>query len=555
MMSEKNRRFFSRINIMDNRIYIYDNIKAEIDKIVDTDDQESILKVLNNFKKIKKLGSGADGDVYLIAKEIKGKSKRKGKGKGKVIDTNTTEIINTSNTVNTVNTVQLIVKVISISEAEDIKRYDTSNINKIPPDLYLGAATVNIWREIYISEIVNQLVCEHKIPNFPLIYGHAIAESCYKNRDYTTGSNAWDVRFPAIKKYAESKSRSSTCVAIFGELFDIELYKWFEKHRSVSEWLAMFFQIWFAQMTLRRFNILHRDANVGNILLKKIKKGGYWTYTVPTIISSGETINKKYYIPNFGYQFVLNDYGNALSSKFKFNKKEREFYNKCKHEMEDLRVMFKWINYESLIVMNLRYHFPSSCDDFDRIKLIDTVKQNSPVIYKKLIELSLQHKVIYKYEKKMTKATMSSGKTEGGSETNNNETGGSEGGRKNNKQNKQTDKIKTIDEIFDIKNTITINDTATTILAKDSMLFEIIIKNIYELFARGSTLWDDVFKGKEQYKLPPREIKEIFDPYVNDLDTPHNKSIFYKLTHSELIHKIMKDFIHEPADKCLCVFA
>jgi hypothetical protein len=46
--------------------------------------------------------------------------------------------------------------------------------------------------------------------------------------------------------------------------------------------------------------MLHTDLHIGNILVQKIKPGGYWIYKLD---------NVDYYLPNLGYVFIISDFG------------------------------------------------------------------------------------------------------------------------------------------------------------------------------------------------------------------------------------------------------
>ena len=50
------------------------------------------------------------------------------------------------------------------------------------------------------------------------------------------------------------------------------------------------------------FNIIHGDLHSLNILIYKVKKGGYWKYIID---------NNEYIIPNLGYIILLSDFGFA----------------------------------------------------------------------------------------------------------------------------------------------------------------------------------------------------------------------------------------------------
>ena len=46
--------------------------------------------------------------------------------------------------------------------------------------------------------------------------------------------------------------------------------------------------------------MLHTDLHIGNILVQKVKSGGYWIYKLDGV---------DYYLPNLGYIFIISDFG------------------------------------------------------------------------------------------------------------------------------------------------------------------------------------------------------------------------------------------------------
>jgi uncharacterized protein YutD len=85
------------------------------------------------------------------------------------------------------------------------------------------------------------------------------------------------------------------------------------------------------------FNIWHHDLHYGNILVKKVKKGGYWRYIIN---------GKKIDIPNLGYIFILWDFGYARIPNFIENPKYDHIYKKKINPLEDyIDVVNNFSNY------------------------------------------------------------------------------------------------------------------------------------------------------------------------------------------------------------------
>jgi hypothetical protein len=125
--------------------------------------------------------------------------------------------------------------------------------------------------EIVSQTFLNQLVFQKLCPHFCINYYWE-----------------FDSKVKTLKTYNEY---------IDGGDFD----SWAQEEHSEEEWLNAFFQIFYALSAMKRyFNMYHCDFHSQNILVQKVKPGGYWTYKVNDI---------KYYVPNLGYIFIINDFG------------------------------------------------------------------------------------------------------------------------------------------------------------------------------------------------------------------------------------------------------
>jgi len=136
--------------------------------------------------------------------------------------------------------------------------------------------------ELAANQLTNQLVLQKVSPHFPLNYAYE-----FKNR-----TGVCDDSYPYKSYYYnEFISNSQT------------LNEWIKTNRSSTLWYNGFFQITVAIYALHKyFNMYHLDLHTFNVLVKKIKKGGYWSYTIN---------NKVYKLPNLGYQFYIADLGVA----------------------------------------------------------------------------------------------------------------------------------------------------------------------------------------------------------------------------------------------------
>jgi hypothetical protein len=101
---------------------------------------------------------------------------------------------------------------------------------------------------------------------------------------------------------------------------------WVEKEHSLNLWFNAYFQIISSLFILQKyFNMTHFDLHAGNILVQKVKKGGYWQYIIN---------NKKYNVPNLGYIFYINDFGQAFIPNLKKTTKKID-------NSYDIKMLFK----------------------------------------------------------------------------------------------------------------------------------------------------------------------------------------------------------------------
>jgi hypothetical protein len=163
------------------------------------------------------------------------------------------------------------------------KMYINKKISKYIKKLYTPSALSHEqFIELAANQLTNQLVLQKISPHFPLNYTFE-----FKKR-----TGVCDESYPYKSYYYnEFISNSKT------------LNEWLRTNRTNALWYNAFFQITTAIYALQKyFNMYHLDLHTYNILVKKIKKGGYWTYNIN---------NKIYKLPNLGYQFYIADFGVA----------------------------------------------------------------------------------------------------------------------------------------------------------------------------------------------------------------------------------------------------
>jgi hypothetical protein len=162
-------------------------------------------------------------------------------------------------------------------------------INPIDLEIMLNEDNINhkyifdnksIWKEIYILRLCFKLLKLKKSIHLPIHY-------------FCLYSNNHDF----LKNYTHENPH----LFVFNELANDDLKNWAKQERSIHEWISCFLQIFFGLYTLQYYcGIIHNDLHWANILVFNVEKGGCWVY---------EINEKKYYIENLGYLFVLWDFG------------------------------------------------------------------------------------------------------------------------------------------------------------------------------------------------------------------------------------------------------
>lgn len=148
--------------------------------------------------------------------------------------------------------------VLRLNSKELMKLFQTSRIFNKPS-----------FVEIISQTLTNQLIFQKISPQYPINFH-------------------WDFRRKHLYLLNEFISFSD---------FD----HWARKKWSFEIWCNALFQLMYGCAVLKRyFNMLHVDLHTKNILVHKVKPGGYWTYNLD---------GKKYYLPNLGFVFLLNDFG------------------------------------------------------------------------------------------------------------------------------------------------------------------------------------------------------------------------------------------------------
>lgn len=202
----------------------------------------------------------------------------------------------------------LVIKKMYINEEDavhiDKKKWYSKEALKIQSFIEVAACTM-------VTELVRQKMC----PNFVMTYYYDFIERdgvCsdkypYKGLLY----NEWIPNLELFSIFSDDKSRR-------------------KGREGVKEWFNAYFQILVAIHSMQKvFGMTHSDLHGNNILVAKIPKGGHWKYTIEGI---------DYYVPNLGYQFLLNDFDHAwIPGKMEswYTRKYKNQFNKKKLKLVD----------------------------------------------------------------------------------------------------------------------------------------------------------------------------------------------------------------------------
>jgi hypothetical protein len=101
-----------------------------------------------------------------------------------------------------------------------------------------------------------------------------------------------------------NEMRNSECLINCSEIGNYDLEKYLEKNiLSVTALNSLLFQIMAGLHTLQyHYQVCHFDIKAPNILIYNVTPGGYWKYVI---------YEKEYYIPNYGFLAIINDFGLA----------------------------------------------------------------------------------------------------------------------------------------------------------------------------------------------------------------------------------------------------
>lgn len=223
-----------------------------------------------------------------------------------------------------------------------------------------------IYIELLAGHLINQLILQGISPHFALNY-------------------AWDYK---------ERERASVCsdtypytMYHYNEIIQntITYTKWIQEIHSLKEWYNAYFQITVSIYVLQTFfNMTHFDLHSENILVQKVKKGGYFEYIIDGV---------SYKLPNLGFRLYIIDLGQAfIPKKFKSWYVKQEYSNRRLTKAFDIQFLFEstlelstspkeFKNEISQLIkdIDIKEHFASIIYDLWYNKY-ETVKENSKLI-------------------------------------------------------------------------------------------------------------------------------------------------------------------------------
>ena len=199
------------------------------------------------------------------------------------------------------------------------------------------------WYEIWIlKDIIKPLVVNSICPNLPLYIDTFLCDKC----DFVFKNNK--KQFPCISIATELGRGDLKCFFL----------NYFPNEKLL---LSILFQILAGLHAIQMSGqILHNDIKLNNVLYYKVRPGGYWKYIVN---------NKSFYVPNYGYIFIINDFGvsTMYSPYFKlYPNKKTQLYNLGSRYAINMNGVFSPINTYYSYTSNKKYR------KSDTISWVDT---------------------------------------------------------------------------------------------------------------------------------------------------------------------------------------
>ena len=170
-------------------------------------------------------------------------------------------------------------------------------------------------KEIKLLKIVSNAVLNKKCPHFPILYSYIKCNNFLNFNIKSVSSEISKEEIEDIKNYPKiiQNNKKKSFYFLLNELANGDLKTFLELfHNDYYLLLNAFGQIYLSLMFYyQETKHFHYDAHWGNFLYHKVKAGGYFHYNI---------FGNDYYIENYGFLWVIWDYGSSI--EFKQSKKE-----------------------------------------------------------------------------------------------------------------------------------------------------------------------------------------------------------------------------------------
>jgi len=175
---------------------------------------------------------------------------------------------------------------------------------------------ISIFIEYASMQLTNELVLQNICPHYVLNYNRRIKER------YSICSDEYPYKNIIYNELIENDNEYNT------------FESWVQEYHTNITWYVAYFQIIVSiYAMLKYFNMSHFDLHSRNVLVKNVKKGGFYKYIID---------NKEYYLPNIGYIFFINDYDQVwVPNKFKSQFSKTKYNLKNIYDGYDLMILFK----------------------------------------------------------------------------------------------------------------------------------------------------------------------------------------------------------------------
>lgn len=177
-----------------------------------------------------------------------------------------------------------------------------TKLSKLKPEALAEpySKTVSSWFEVHIlTEIIRPIIQKNICQNLPLLYDNFVCKKCILQLG--------------------GKDYNHPCVTTIVELAEGDLKHYLKNaNPTLPELYSALFQIMAALHAIQLHGqIMNFDVKKENVLYYRVDSGGYWHYKIH---------GKNFYVPNYGYMFVLNDFGisRPMSPKYPLYKTSQD---------------------------------------------------------------------------------------------------------------------------------------------------------------------------------------------------------------------------------------